>query len=77
MPARYVDASGEWKIVTPADNPKGCQVKMILNGGGTGTIEFSLDLKEESGQLVLWEFWSDPDLWNFLEYKRTQAEAQR
>ena len=36
MPIRYVGASGEWKIVTPADNPKGCQVQMILNGGSTG-----------------------------------------
>lgn len=74
MPTRYVDASGDWSIVTPTDNPKGCEVKIILNSASTGTTQFSLDLKEESGHLILWQFWSDPDLWNFLEYKRTQAE---
>ena len=69
MPTRYVDAIGEWSIGTDSDNPKGCKINMKLKSDG-GTYMFSLDLKEESGELVIWEFWSDPDLWNFLEYKR-------
>jgi hypothetical protein len=72
MPTRYVDVSGKWAVVTTANNPKGCEVELELEW--VGTYMFSLDIKDDSGTLVLWEFWSDPDLWNFLEYRRKDTE---
>jgi hypothetical protein len=72
MPTRYVDAEGKWSIVPTSDDPKGSEIELAIDSGGT--YMFSLDAKEESGRLVLWEFWSDPDLWNFLEYKRKDTE---
>jgi hypothetical protein len=67
----YVDAEGKWSIVPTSDDPKGSEIKLAIDFGGTNM--FSLDVKEESGKLVLWEFWSDPDLWDFLEYKRIDS----
>jgi hypothetical protein len=70
MPTRYVDAEGEWKISATSDDPKGCEVEVELGNVSGATYLFSLDLREDSGCLVLWEFWSDPDLWNFLDYRK-------
>lgn len=70
MPARYLDAYGEWEITPTADDPKGSEVDVSLEIDGDGTYMLSLDLREESGELIFWEFWGDPDSWRFLEYKR-------
>ena len=73
MPTRFVDAEGEWSIVPTADDSKGCMVEMRLKLDD-GETKCALDFREKSGALVLWEFWSDPDLWNLLEYKRDTAD---
>ena len=72
MPTRYVDAEGKWSIVRTPDDPKGSEVRLEINTNGVHV--FSLDAKEDAGRLILWEFWGDPDLWNFLEYKRKDTE---
>jgi len=74
MPTRYVDSIGDWSIVPTSNDPRGSKVDIRLKTDGGGTHMFSLDIKEESGELILWEFWSDPDLWNFLEYKRKDTK---
>lgn len=71
MPTRYVDCEGTWSIVPSSDDPRGSEIKLVIESGGG--LQFSLDAKEESGQLILWEFWSDPDLWSFLEYRRRES----
>ena len=76
MPTRYVDAHGTWKIGSDADNPKGSVIDILLKTDSDGTYMFSLDLKEESGVLILWEFWGDPDSWRFLEYKRKETKQE-
>lgn len=70
FPTRYVNAHGKWKISPDTENPKGCLIDIELKTDGGGTHIFTLDLKEHSGELILWEFWGDPDSWRFLEYKR-------
>lgn len=73
MPTRHVDAAGTWCITPTDDDPRGCHVDLELRIDGEGTSSFSLDLREESGELILWEFWGDPDLWNFLEYRKAEG----
>lgn len=70
MPTRYVDAHGTWSIGTPSDAPKGSEIDLVINLPAGGTLAMTMDIKEKSGALVLWTFWSDPDLWNFLEYNK-------
>ena len=60
LPTRYIDAEGKWSIEPTSDDPKGSEIQLAIDSGGT--IMFTLDAKEESGRLVLWEFWSDPNL---------------
>lgn len=70
MPTRYIDAVGQWKTSSPSDKPEGSEVQIELNMPDGGTQMISLDIREDSGELILWTFWSDPDLWNFIEYKQ-------
>lgn len=73
MPTRYVDALGEWEISPTDDDPKGSQIDISLKIEGDARHTFSMGLKEISGELILWQFWGDPDSWKFVEYRR-QAE---
>jgi hypothetical protein len=75
MPTRYVDAHGTWEIGSDPDNPRGSVIDIRLKSDAEGTYMFSLDLKEDSGELILWEFWGDPDSWRFLEYNRKAEQG--
>lgn len=70
MPTRFVEASGEWELGSTEGDPRGSEIDLSLQIEGEGTHSFSLDLREEAGELILWEFWGDPDSWRFLEYRR-------
>lgn len=74
MPTRFIDAIGNWSIEPTHDDVRGCMIAIQLRTDEGETHTFNLDIKEEAGALVIWEFWSDPDLWNFLEYRRNQAK---
>lgn len=74
MPTRYVDTTGKWSITTDTKNPKVSKIQIELSEPTGKEYSFSLDFREESGHLIIWEFWNDPDLWNFLDYKRQQTE---
>jgi len=76
MPTRYVDVTGIWSVGAPSDDPKGTEVDIELDVPGGGTHAIIMDIKEESGELVLWTFWSDPDLWNHLEYNKKPNKAE-
>lgn len=70
MPTRHVDATGTWRITPTPDDPSGCTVDLELKTEDGATTSFSLDFREEHDELIIWEYWSDPDLWNFLDYRR-------
>lgn len=70
MPTRHIDAAGSWSMVAPSDAPRGSRIEIGLQMDDGGTYLFSLDIREESGELVLREFWDDPDPWIFLDYQR-------
>jgi len=76
MPTRYIDATGIWAIEFQADDPKGSEVRIELNTITGGTQMITMEIKEESGDLILWNFWSDPDLWNLLEYNKKPNKAE-
>ena len=71
MPTRHIDESGEWSIVPTSDKPERYEIKMTLKMEGGGTSGFDIGIRERSGELVLWQFWGDPDSWHFLEYRRS------
>ena len=33
-----------------------------------------LDFARENGMLILWDYYSDPDLWLFLEYTKSDPK---
>ena len=68
MPTDYLDCEGTWQLAHALNDKHVPQLDFTLKkGGGYG---FSLDFTEEEGRLVLWEYWGDPDSWEFLKYDK-------
>lgn len=69
----YVSASGVWKLGHEVKRGENAKVKnllqMELNVEGS-THFHHLCFAREHGVLVLWEFYGDPDEWEFIEYAR-------
>ena len=67
--ADYLDARGSWKLEhdtgMPSEKKRKNEVSIRIKDR-----EISLYLTEEKGQLLLWEFWGDPDSWEFIKYER-------
>jgi hypothetical protein len=66
--AEYFDTEGTWKLVHhPAfgGESKENEVQIVI---GVSGINFNL--AEEKRRLHLWQFWGDPDEWQFLEYEK-------
>jgi hypothetical protein len=70
---RYISASGVWKLGHEVKRGSNVRVKnviqMELNVDG-GTHFRDLSFTREAGVLILWEFYGDPDQWEFIEYAR-------
>ena len=68
---RYRVLNGRWNLLH--DTTRGSNVRkanllqLELAGGVYGA---DLNLAREDGELLLWSFYGDPDLWLFLEYAR-------
>jgi hypothetical protein len=62
-----------WKLKhdTPGlvDGRKANELMLTLNRGGT-VFSTGLFFAREGGELILWDYFSDPDLWKFLEYRK-------
>jgi len=65
----YRDARGSWKlehdISTGSEKKKKNQVMIRI-----GDFGIRLNLTEENSHLLLWDFWGDPDQWEFIKYGR-------
>jgi hypothetical protein len=67
----YILASGVWKLAHDVKRGANVMVKNAvqteLNVGGT-TVFRDWDFTREDGVLMLWDFYGDPDQWEFIEY---------
>ena len=66
--AEYFDTEASWKLVhdPPFSDGKRNEVQIIV-----GVRGITLNLAEVNHRLHLWQFWGDPDGWQFLEYEKT------
>ena len=55
------------------DGRKANELRMTLDLAGK-TLSTHLNIARENNELILWDYFSDPDLWQFLEYKRVRAQ---
>ncbi len=72
MPTKYVNTNGTWKITQDSKEPKISKLEIIHHK----QIYFSLDFMEKEKELIIWEFWGDPDDWQFLKYKKMKDSEQ-
>jgi hypothetical protein len=73
----YHDAKGEWKLehdTTGGSNiEKKNTIEMNLSLPNGRHIQY-LNFDKVDGSLVLWQFYGDPDSWEFMEYKKAEQE---
>ena len=60
---------GTWELAKADDNPNLSKLKFRFEG--TGYQQITLNFKEKEGVLIIYEFWGDPDSWEFLEFIKT------
>jgi len=67
--AAYLDARGSWKLEhdtgMPSETKKKNEVSIRIKDRG-----ISLYLTDEKDRLLLWNFWGDPDSWEFIKYEK-------
>ena len=68
MPTDYLDCEGTWRLGHSSKDKDAPQLDLLLQRNGV--YGFSMDFTEENGHLVLWEYWGDPDEWQFLKYDK-------
>lgn len=68
----YLDTPCTWRLehdVEGSSRPQANLVRIDLPHEGN-PFSLSLSVGREDGVLILWEFYKDPDLWDFLEYRK-------
>ena len=72
--ARYVHQDGKWYLehnTTGSDNvEKKNALRLELPRFEVNGIVVYLNFDETDGKLILWNYYGDPDSWEFLEYVR-------
>ena len=66
---------GKWKLehdTTGGSNIKKKNTIQIDLAIANGTHTRYLNFAKENETLVLWQFYGDPDSWEFMEYKKTE-----
>jgi hypothetical protein len=68
----YIKTPCTWRLEHDVEGSSGRQANVLRADIPHGKSPFTLSLNfaREDGVLILWEFYSDPDLWQFLEYKK-------
>ena len=69
----YVEGLGNWALEhdTSGDSNIEKMNALRLDIGGAEVIDRRyLNFAEEDGQLLLWNYYGDPDSWEFMEYER-------
>ena len=71
----YRDVKGKWKLehdTTGGYNIKKKNTIQIDLSIANGTHTRYLNFDKVDGTLVLWQFYGDPDSWEFMEYKKAE-----
>lgn len=71
----YHDVKGKWKLehnTTGGSNIKKKNTIQIDLAIANGIRTRYLNFNKEDETLVLWQFYGDPDSWEFMEYKKTE-----
>ena len=71
----YRDVKGKWKLehdTTGGSNIKKKNTIQIDLSIANGTHTRYLNFDKVDGTLVLWQFYGDPDSWEFMEYKKAE-----
>ncbi|WAC20757.1 hypothetical protein OVA24_05095 [Luteolibacter sp. SL250] len=68
--ATYHDLRGRWELRHDAKTSGGKTIKNEVSIEA-GQYSLRLGVTEEDKTLCLWEFWGDPDSWEFLKYQKT------
>lgn len=67
--SRYTIAEGHWKLEHDThrkdERERKNELKLDLDHHG-----ITFYLTEEEGHLLLWDFWGDPDSWEFIKYEK-------
>ena len=64
---QYVEGDGQWQINHDTEGRKNrLQLRISTKNE---TRDMSFDFTEEKNTIYLWDFWGDPDSWEFLKYK--------
>lgn len=76
LDSAYRESPCTWRLDYDAEGSSGRQANLLSLDIPDRTTPFtiSLNFAREEGVLILWEYYSDPDLWQFLEYKRVRAQ---
>ena len=65
----YIAAPCAWRLehdVNDGSRPNQLQIEIQSQTPHGDSLNFA----REDGVLILWQYYSDPDLWQFLEYKK-------
>ncbi|MDP7010932.1 MAG: hypothetical protein QF685_06090 [Verrucomicrobiota bacterium] len=71
----YHDVKGTWKLehdTTGNSNIKKKNTIQIELPLPSGRYIFHLNFDKHDGKLVLWNFYGDPDSWEFMEYRKAK-----
>ena len=71
----YYDVKGKWKLEHDTTGNSNIKKKNTLRMALTlpdGEYSYYLNFDKQDGTLVLWDFYGDPDSWEFMEYKRAK-----
>jgi hypothetical protein len=73
----YMECQGTWNLGHDTRESSGLRVantlRMRLKTASADRFT-GMGFAETDGRLVLWDFYGDPDSWEFIEYERTPQE---
>lgn len=69
----YLVARGRWRLEhdTHRKDERERKNELFLE---LDKQEFKFLLTEEDGRILLWDFWGDPDSWEFIKYERSDFQ---
>jgi hypothetical protein len=71
----YIVAPCTWRLEHDVDDGSTAN-RLQIEVHSQPRLFYSLDFAREDGVLILWEYYSDPDLWQFLEYTRSDTKKK-
>lgn len=72
----YQTIGGTWRLDHNSEGDSNIEKPNVLEMElrSPGSTHFrSLNFGEEEGQLILWNYYGDPDSWEFMEYERIDS----